>query len=175
MAWSSILVVANVTADSDELLAALARRSEATRVRVHLVVPIGGAGPDREQGERQLERGLDRMAAAGVEVQGQVVRGDPVQAVHDVWDAAAFDEIVVSTLPTGISKWLRIDVPHRLAKLTGAQVEHVETAPARPSHPVTHRERHRDESGLLAPLAALPWASRRRHDAERRAQPPPRT
>jgi nucleotide-binding universal stress UspA family protein len=162
MTWCSLLVVANVTADSDELTAALRRRAEDARVRVQLVVPIGGAGPDREQGERQLERGLDRMADAGVEAQGQVVRGDPVQAVHDVWDAAAFDEIVVSTLPTGISKWLRIDVPHRLEKLTGARVEHVETAPARPSPPVTHRERRRERSGLLAPLAALPWSSRHR-------------
>jgi len=164
MPWSSILVVANVTADSDELTDALRRRAEHGRVRVQLVVPIGGAGPDREAGERQLERGLDRMAEAGIEAQGQVVRGDPVQAVHEVWDASAIDEIVVSTLPTGVSKWLRIDVPHRLEKLTGARVQHVETAPPRPQPSVSRRERRKERSGLLAPLAALPWSSRDRHD-----------
>jgi len=164
MTWSSVLVVANVTADSDELIGALRERAEHARVRVQLVVPIGGAGPDREAGERQLERGLDRMAGAGIEAQGQVVRGDPVQAVHEVWDAAAIDEIVVSTLPTGVSKWLRIDVPHRLEKLTGARVQHVETAPPRPQHPVSRRERRKERSGLLAPLAALPWGSRERRD-----------
>ena len=164
MSWSSILVVANVTADSDELTDALRQRAEQGRVRVQLVVPIGGSGPDREAGERQLERGLDRMAEAGVEAQGQVVRGDPVQAVHEVWDPVAIDEIIVSTLPTGVSKWLRIDVPHRLEKLTGARVQHIETAPPRPQPPVSHRERRRERSGLLAPLAALPWGSRHRHD-----------
>jgi hypothetical protein len=164
MSWCNVLVVANVTADSDELMGALRRRAEAARVRAQLVVPIGGAGPDREAGEQQLERGLDRMAELGIEAQGQVVRGDPVQAVHDVWDAASFDEIVVSTLPTGVSKWLRIDVPHRLEKLTGAQVEHVETAPPRPEPPVTHRERRREGSGVLTPLEALGWGRRHRQE-----------
>src|SRR3954449_6718125 len=137
MSWCSVLAVANVTADSDELLGALRERTKQGRVRVQLVVPIGGAGPDREAGERQLERGMgrggggggggpgagagqpatpsDRIAEAGIEVQGQVVRGDPVQAVHEVWDPTTYDEIVVTTLPTGVSKWLRIDVPHRPA------------------------------------------------------------
>jgi hypothetical protein len=161
MRWTSVLVVANVTADSDELLEALRTRAAEARVRVHLVVPIGGAGPDREAGEEQLERGLDRMADVGIEAQGQVVRGDPVDAVHEVWNAAAFDEIVVSTLPTGVSKWLRIDVPHRLEKLTGARVHHVETAPPRPEPAVTRREPNQPKSGLLTPLAALGWDRRK--------------
>src|SRR3954452_24622010 len=125
MAWCSVLAVANVTADSDELLEALEERTKQGRVRVQLVVPIGGTSPPRAAGEEQLERGMDRIAEAGIEVQGHVVRGDPVDAVHEVWDPATYDEIVVSTLPTGVSKWLRIDVPHRLERLTGAQVQHV--------------------------------------------------
>ena len=164
MAWSSVLVVANVTADSDELLDALRQRAARGRIRVQLVVPIGGAGPDRRGGEQQLERGLDRLASAGIEAQGMVVRGDPVDCVHEVWDAAAIDEIVVSTLPTGVSKWLRIDVPHRLERLTGARVHHVETAPPRAEPAVSHREERSGHSGLLAPLAALPWGSRQRRE-----------
>jgi hypothetical protein len=161
MAWYSVLAVANVTADSDELLEALRERTKQGRVRVQLVFPIGDTGPDRAAGEEQLERGMDRIAEAGIEVQGQVVRGDPVEAVHEVWDPATYDEIVVSTLPTGVSKWLRIDVPHRLERLTGARVQHVETAPPRPQPPVERREPRRERSGLLAPLAALGWGSRR--------------
>jgi hypothetical protein len=165
MAWCSVLVVANVTADSDELIAALRARAGTGQVHAHLVVPIGGAGPDREAGEQQLERGLDRLASEGIEAQGQIVRGDPVEAVHEVWDAAAFDEIVISTLPIGVSKWLRIGVPQRLAKLTGAQVEHVETAPPRPDHAVVHHEPKRERRGLLTPLTALGWGSRAKRGA----------
>ena len=46
-----------------------------------------------------------------------------------VWDPAKFDEIVVSTLPTGTSKWLQIDLPHRVERITGMPVEHVVASP----------------------------------------------
>ena len=44
-----------------------------------------------------------------------------------------YDEIVVSTLPTGASKWLQIDLPRSVQRITGVQVEHVVAAP-RPAH-----------------------------------------
>ena len=71
---------------------------------------------------------------------------------------------MVSTLRTGVSKWLRIDVPHRLERLTGARVHHVETAPPRAEPAISHREERSGHSGLLAPLAALPWGSPHRRE-----------
>ena len=43
----------------------------------------------------------------------------------DMWDPMKFDEIIVSTLPTGSSRWLGLDLPHRLEKLTSVPVRHV--------------------------------------------------
>jgi hypothetical protein len=45
--------------------------------------------------------------------------------VSEAWDPAHYDEIIVSTLPTGVSRWLQVDLPHRIAKLTDAPVAHV--------------------------------------------------
>ena len=51
--------------------------------------------------------------------------GPKLAAAHQAWDPAKYDEIVVCTLPTGASKWLQVDLPHRLQKLTDAPVTHV--------------------------------------------------
>jgi hypothetical protein len=64
-----------------------------------------------------------------------------------------FDDIVVSTLPTGSSRWLGLDLPHRLEKLTSVPVHHVVSQPRRPVHtePAPEKPRY----GVLAAFAAL--------------------
>src|SRR5918999_405216 len=113
MTWEfSLLVVANVTASSDELLDALRERAREGACRFTLVMPASGA-----EARARLEEALARMREAGLEkVEGSVGDPDPVVAVMDVWDPMKFDEIVVSTLPTGSSRWLGLDLPHRPAK-----------------------------------------------------------
>ena len=103
MAWEfSVLVVANVTAESAELSDALRERSEGGACRFTLVMP--GAGPDRHE---RLDAALAHMREAGLDnVEGSVGDPDPVVAVMDVWDPMKFDDIVVSTLPTGSSRWM---------------------------------------------------------------------
>jgi hypothetical protein len=156
MAWKfSVLVVANVTAASDELLAALKRRSARGACGFTLLVPATGGGREgREAAEKRLEAALERMRAASLEVEGMVGDADPVIAVHDTWDPRRFDEIVISTLPTGASRWLAVDLPHRVEKITGVQVEHVVAAEPRPpvqTEPVPEPDRY----GVLSPLAAI--------------------
>ena len=56
---------------------------------------------------------------------------DPACAVIEVWDPRRWDEILVSTLPTGTSRWLQIDLPHRIARAVDAPVHHVESRHAR--------------------------------------------
>jgi hypothetical protein len=151
VAWEfSVLVVANVTASSDELLTALRERAEAGACRFTLVMP--GTGADRSE---RLEAALERMRDAGLEnVDGSIGDPDPLVAVMDLWDPMKFDDIVVSTLPTGSSRWMGLDLPHRLEKLTSVPVQHVVSQPPRPevhTEPVPEQPRY----GVLGAFAAL--------------------
>jgi hypothetical protein len=150
MAWEfSLLVVANVTASSDELLDALRERAREGACRFTLVMPASGA-----EARLRLDDALARMREAGLEkVEGSVGDPDPVVAVMDVWDPMKFDEIVVSTLPTGSSRWLGVDLPHRLEKLTSVPVRHVVSRPPVAEVPTGPPPEH-PEHGVLSPLAA---------------------
>jgi hypothetical protein len=133
MAWQTrALVIANRTADSDQLLEALEGRARSGPVAFTLLVPCGPGG--RDQARARLEAACERMRGAGLEVDGTLAHdADPIAAVHEAWDPAKYDEIVVCTLPTGVSKWLQVDLPHRVAKLTDAPVTHVVAREARPA------------------------------------------
>jgi hypothetical protein len=128
-----ILVVANRTAESPDLLEALKARGDGNQFV--LVVPASGHGiekaadPDaaREHTEPHLEAALEKLRAEGLQVEGTVGDGDPLAAVQDACNFGEFDEIIVSTLPVRASKWLRMDLPTRVERATGKPVTHVET------------------------------------------------
>jgi hypothetical protein len=157
MAWTfSVLVVANITATSDELLAALRERAARDRCDFTLVVPAPGVGPEgREAAEHALAAALERMRAEGLRVNGKVGEHDPLGAIADVWDPTRFDEVVISTLPTGVSRWLQVDLPHRAERATGVQVTHVVAEPERRGPKTEPVRRTESESGILSPLTAL--------------------
>jgi hypothetical protein len=133
MAWQTrALVIANRTADSDQLLEALEGRTRTGPVAFTLLVPCGPSG--RDEARARLDSAVARMRAAGLEVDGSLARdSDPIAAAHEAWDPAAYDEVIVCTLPTGVSKWLQVDLPHRVAKLTDAPVTHVVAHEAQPA------------------------------------------
>jgi hypothetical protein len=149
MAWEfHVLVVANVTATSDELLAALRQRSERGACSFTLLMPR--EGPNARE---RLDEALDAWRAAGLEqVTGRVGVPDPIVATMEAWDPMEFDEIVVSTLPTGSSRWLGLDLPHRLEKLTSVPVQHVVSQP--PAEVRWERAPEHETYGVLSPLAA---------------------
>jgi hypothetical protein len=159
----TILVVAKRTSDSDELAEALSQLAEQRSTRFLLIVPAQGPGPAARDGAQQeLDRALERLRAAGLEVEGAVGHPDPVDAVHEAWDPKRHDEIVVSTLPGAASKWLQFDVPHRIARVTGAAVRHVLASDRRAPTPApapTH-----ERSGVLSPLSVLTWGGRPERD-----------
>jgi hypothetical protein len=131
MNWkTNVLVIANRTADSPELLSALRARAERGPVACTLIAPRNG---NREESEVALQRALDRIREAGLTVDGRLGDSDPLVAVQEAWDPFRFDEVIVSTLPTHSSRWLLIDLPHRVAKITGANVTHVVAAPREPA------------------------------------------
>jgi hypothetical protein len=131
-----ILVVANRTAESQELLDVLKARSDGNEFV--LIVPASGHGlekaadPDaaREHTEPHLNAALERGRSEGLQVEGHVGDGDPLAAVEDAVNFGDFDEIIVSTLPVRASKWLKLDLPTRVERTTGKPVTHVETKQA---------------------------------------------
>ncbi len=141
-----VLVVATVTAASDDLLAALGERVRRASVPVDflLVMPASGPEPAEAMGPR-LESALERWRGEGLKAEGLIGDADPVQAVSEVWQPGRFDEVIVSTLPGQTSRWLRWDVPYRIGALTDLPVRHVVAMsmvkPAHRGEPLPRRER----------------------------------
>ena len=55
------------------------------------------------------------MRALGATVDGEVGVENVMDAVAECLRVRSYDEIIVSTLPLGASRWLHVDIPHRLA------------------------------------------------------------
>ena len=130
-----LLVVANRTVDSPELLDALRLRAESGPIHVTMLAPSTYA--ERAEVQRRMERAAAHLDAAGVDSEAMVGDADPIVAVQEAWDPGRYDEVVVSTLAVGASRWLQIDLPHRVAKLTDCQVRHVSVPERRPASPRT--------------------------------------
>ncbi len=156
MAWEfHILVVANVTADSSELIEALRERASTAQCAFTLVVPAPAGGRiGREAAQERLASALGAMRSAGLAVDGKVGDQDPIAAVHEAWDPTQYDEVVVSTLPTGTSRWLQVDLPHRIERLTGVRVTHVVASPKRAA-PQAQPAHKPERQGVLSPFAAI--------------------
>jgi sirohydrochlorin ferrochelatase len=123
-----LLVVANQTVDSPDLLTALEGRAEQGPIHVTLLVPV--LWSEREAARARLEEACSALRERGIEAEAVLGDADPMVAVQEVWDPGRFDEIVVSTFTTGASRWMQVDLPHRIAKLTDCTVRHVESHPA---------------------------------------------
>jgi len=127
------LVVANRTLAGSHLFEQLSELARHDRSSFHVVVP---AEPPRNRAwtesearsiaTARLEQALARFATLDADVDGEVGDADPALAVEDVLlRGEMFDAIVLSTLPPGPSRWLRLDLPHRLEGRTGLRVIHV--------------------------------------------------
>jgi hypothetical protein len=123
-----LLVVANQTVDSPDLLKALDERAQQSPIHVTLLAPV--LWSEREAARARLDEACAGLRERGIESDGILGDADPMVAVQEVWDPGRFDEIVVSTLATGASRWMQIDLPHRIAKLTDCTVRHIESHPA---------------------------------------------
>jgi len=136
-----VLVVANRTATSDELLEALVKRVERGPAEFFLVVPATPRGAswmtDMSAGttaaEESLTGALERWHDVGLECMGRTGDADPLAAASDAVNDGDFDEVIVSTLPKHVSKWLHLDLPHKVAHATGLPVEHVSAHEAKAS------------------------------------------
>ncbi|MGH2916157.1 MAG: hypothetical protein ACRDMX_14340 [Solirubrobacteraceae bacterium] len=133
---AQVLVVAHQTAVTERLLEAVRRRTERGSARFHLVVPRVPHGvheltdSDDDEAQRVLAEALPKLSqAAGGEVSGSVGDADPLMAIQDEIHFGQYDEIIISTLPRRLSRWLKSDLVSRTRGL-GVPVTHVEAVEA---------------------------------------------
>jgi nucleotide-binding universal stress UspA family protein len=118
----SYLIVGNETLSGESLTQAINDRLAEGPIRARVVVPltrIGGRLTWDEQesmvvAQTRLDEALGQLRALGIEAEGEVGDGDPILAVKDAMRGHEIDEIILSTLPSGVSRWLGADVPGRL-------------------------------------------------------------
>jgi hypothetical protein len=159
MVWKrQVLVVANVTATSAELVGALTDQAARQPVAFTLVVPATPLPGGRDAAGEQLDGAVAQLRELGLDVDGRVGDVDPMVAVLESWDPRQYDEIIVSTLPTGTSKWLHADLPRRVQRQTGALVTHVVARPPK-QPPRVAPIRNSDKLGVMTPLSVLTWSS----------------
>ena len=122
-----VLVVANRTAATPQLLACVRERAAKGPCEFTLLVPNTTHGlhtlvdpEDQSQNEAEavIELALPLLEeAAGGEVDAMVGVPEPLAAIQDAVNLHGFDELIISTLPTRVSKWLHLDLPSKAAGL----------------------------------------------------------
>jgi hypothetical protein len=132
---AKVLVVANRTAESPELLEALHSRAVHGPCEFTLLVPstphgLGWAANMHDAGTEEAEQHrqafLDELRGEGLDVaEAKVGDPDPLAAISDECNFGEYDELIVSTLPLRISKWLHLDLPRKAEAATGLPVTHV--------------------------------------------------
>lgn len=133
------LVLANQTLCGPRLLEAIQRRVGSGEHEFHVVVPatplgdqervLVGNGPPADHGHalaaQRLARALDAIRELGAPADGEVGDPDPMTAVRLALGRFPADEVLVSTLHRGLSRWLHVDLPSRIERSCGLPVEHV--------------------------------------------------
>jgi hypothetical protein len=74
---------------------------------------------------RRLDGALEHLREMGADVQGEVGDQSPLTAIADALRARRIDEIILSTLPQGVSRWLAQDLPRRVRRMTPVPVTHI--------------------------------------------------
>ena len=122
-----VLVVAHRTAATPALLDAVRERAARGPCTFTLLVPnqahglhrvIDAEDQDEDHAQAVLELALPLLEdAAGARVEGVIGDPEPLNAVQDAVNLRGFDEIIVSTLPAKVSRWLKLDLPSKLSGL----------------------------------------------------------
>jgi hypothetical protein len=139
------LIVANQTIGGEQLTAKLDELVIAGSCAFRFLVPVTDTEgtqqwdyppidrfiPDahviaRALAEGRLEHELNRLRRAGIEATGEVVDALPVDRAQELLHHEHFDGVVVSTLPRRLSRWLIMDLPHRITRVSEVAVTHVE-------------------------------------------------
>jgi hypothetical protein len=122
-----VLIAAYRTAATPALLDAVRERASRGPASFTLVVPAAAHGLHRVMDPQDADHGEASQVlalalplleeAAGGPVEGFVGDPNPLDAIQDAINVHGFDEIIVSTLPARVSKWLHLDLPSKLSGL----------------------------------------------------------
>jgi hypothetical protein len=144
------LVIANQTLAERELSEEIRQRLQAGPSSFYVLVPntsagdlaarvarsapiapaVGDATVDAlatEHAQHRLGQLLRDLHELGAEADGNLGDADPLKAVGELLERRRFDEIILSTLPQPISRWLGMDLPHRLQRRFGLPVTTIVT------------------------------------------------
>jgi hypothetical protein len=114
----NVLIVANRTAATPALLAEVRRRASEGPCHFTLLVPRPFWDADTEESAITLELAIPLLEeAAGGRVEGLLGAEDPFLAVSAAVEVEPYDEVIISTLPARVSRWLHIDLPARVGRL----------------------------------------------------------
>ena len=80
------------------------------------------------QARERLGVMLAGLAALGVPAEGDLGSPDPLEAIGKACAGRRFDEIIVTTLPRHLSRWLRADLPHQAQRRFGLPVTAIMTS-----------------------------------------------
>jgi hypothetical protein len=137
---SRVLIVAHKTADSPDLVAAVARRADESACTFTLLVPAQPRGPRGltdpdhrgiSEAEDRLELAIPLLSeAAGESIIGVVGTPEPLAAVQDALNVLGFDEVMISMLPVRDSRWFRLELPRKVRALGVAVTEVITSARA---------------------------------------------
>jgi len=123
---TNVLVIANQTVVSDELLERIRKRA-AKGPATFLIVAPQSDEQEHPDADRRMRLALTELRGQGIDAHGQIAHPDPYTAARQTVHDEAIDEIIVSTFPGEKSGWLRRDLVQRLRKDSGLPVEHVIT------------------------------------------------
>lgn len=127
------LVVANQTLGQPQLAERILACMEAGPCDFHILVPATHAndhsrwtpGEATAIAQRRLAAALARFRQLGAEVHGEVGDPSPMVAIGEALRHRRFDELILSTLPPGPSRWLRQGLPERIEQDFRLPVTHV--------------------------------------------------
>ena len=139
-----VLVLANETANSRELLDELRRIGADTAAKYFVVVPASPIetgvaathGPldlaeaTRQAAEQRLDYTLTTLHSDNLDAEGTLGDYRPLRALADGVDTFHPDQIVIATLPPEYSVWQRFDVVDRARAAYDVPVTHVVATPA---------------------------------------------
>ncbi len=139
------LVVANQTLGGTELKAEIERRIADGDCEFHVVVPVtrledyhGSTGGSadlygqedqaRKQAHRRMMALVGEIRDAGAKADGELGDANPLVAIQKAISTRHYDEIVLSTFPQGVSKWLKMDLPSRVERAFDGPVKSIISA-----------------------------------------------